>query len=305
MSAIEEHREITDKKIHKLSTDLQLQQQELTELKRFCHQNNMRAPDTATTMQPQVTTSKLPDRNSPDRGIRRNNLIISGIDVGSEDPKIFISAFLTAHFSIREDSLLAVQRINTRGRHSENETAAAAPPGRYLLTFKSFWDSNQIYNQRLQKLRNQNIFISEDLSPSESSLFFKARQLRKANIILSTWTKDGKTFVRKDIGDEPIELSSEHPLLLQFAKLNAPKSDYQQSPKTLQITERAQQHIATTSTTPSLQDTSIPQTSPDDIDSDDEELKQLLEGALSGAITRAANKKKHKKNKEHKDGGPQ
>ena len=72
--------------------------------------------------------------------------------------------------------------------------------------------------------------------------------------------------------------------------------------KTPQKTAQAQQHITTTPSTQSHQKTTIPQTSSDD--SDNAELKQLLEGALFGAITRAANKKKLKKNKEHTNDGP-
>ena len=48
---------------------------------------------------------------------------------------------------------------------------------------------------------------------AESNLFYKARQLKRKKIIHSTWTKEGKIYVRQKIEDEPIELNNDHPLL--------------------------------------------------------------------------------------------
>ena len=64
---------------------------------------------------PVVNNQPLTSQNNvmpSDRGIRRNNLIITGIELGSEDPKIFLQGFIAARFSTRSDGILAVQKIN-------------------------------------------------------------------------------------------------------------------------------------------------------------------------------------------------
>ena len=52
-----------------------------------------------------------------------------------------------------------------------------------------------------------------------TNLFYKARQLKKANIVRTTWTTDGIIFVGPEIGHEPIELYAGHPL--QLSKNNS------------------------------------------------------------------------------------
>ena len=111
-----------------------------------------------------------------DRRIRRNNLIITGIELGSEDPKAFLQGFIAARFSTRSDGILAVQKISSPNEPSTNRgqdapTLPTAAPPRYLITMKSCWEAQLIYSQRLQVLKNEQIYISEDLTPAESRLF--------------------------------------------------------------------------------------------------------------------------------------
>jgi hypothetical protein len=40
------------------------------------------------------------------------------------------------------------------------------------------------------------VYINESLSKGRSSLFYKARQLKKQKLILDTWTRDGNIFVK-------------------------------------------------------------------------------------------------------------
>lgn len=315
----EESRKTTDKIIYKLSNDLQKQQQELSDLKSFCHQNMIHIPvqqtSTNTCAQPNnMITTNTQTRHSPERGIRRNNLIITGIDTTGQDPKIIISNFLLTHFSTKQDALLAVQQINTRSQNGTTstrgpETSAAPPLNRFLVTFKSVWDAQSVYNQRLQKLKNFDVFISEDLNPIEASLFYKARQLKKANKIHTTWTKDGKVFVRQEFGQEPIELYTGHPLFLELTKTTANDQPYHNqntpstviSPPSISSSTSSHQEINKETITVTPHDSSVspsPSLNISEIlneDIEEDELKQLLEGALTGAITQAQKKKKKTK----------
>ena len=84
------------------------------------------------------------------------------------------------------------------------------------MTFKSIWDVRLIHQEKWQKFRNTKIFISEDLSPDESEIFYKARQLKKAHKIQKAYTEEGKTMVQERRGQEPFELHEEHPLLKEL-----------------------------------------------------------------------------------------
>jgi hypothetical protein len=170
-----------------------------------------------------------------DRGTRRNNLIITGIELGSEDPKAFLQGFIAARFSTRSDGILAVQKISSpnepsTSRGQDAPTLPTAAPPRYLITMKSCWEAQLIYSQRLQVLKNEQIYISEDLTPAESRLFYKARQLKKANIIHSTWTKEGQILFRKTYTQDPEELKEDNPLLLTNTNINIDTTTSQTQP---------------------------------------------------------------------------
>ena len=109
----------------------------------------------------------------------------TGLDVGQEDPMNALANFLSSHFLIRPEGILTVQLIYTRGESGAKSTSGinTTVPPRYLITLKSVWDAQLIYSQKLQKLRHKNIFISKDLTPAESNLFYKARQLKKKQIL--------------------------------------------------------------------------------------------------------------------------
>ena len=200
----DDHKELQNT-VENLKNELHTQKQELTALKQHYQQNNKPLP--AAIKQNHTPTT---DTHTIDRGIKRNNLIITGIDIGSTDPLIFIQAFISARFSTRSDCILAVQKI---GSNARNQTAAQEQTPRYLITMKSYWDAQIIYNRRLQVLRNENIYISEDLSIAESKLFFKARQLKKTQLIYTTWTKEGRIYIRRTSSSDPEELKEDHPLL--------------------------------------------------------------------------------------------
>lgn len=263
-----------------------------------------------------------------ERGIRRNNLIITGLNITDEDTKTALENFLKIHFPGVKSEILAVQTINSRGTDSP----------RYLFTLKSCWDAQLIYNQRVMNLKDHKIYISEDLTVNESRLFYKARQLRKDKLIHSTWTKEGKTYIKLAIGKEPRELNEDDPLLNQLTNMqrasitNAEKPsdandmttqareeekgtshtqhNLHQSKELMELIEAALTQSPTPSTSTNVQlQRSIshhtpPSTTPytpssatssktgNEFTADStEDLKDLIEGA----ITRAAEKQKRKK----------
>ena len=107
-----------------------------------------------------------------------------------------------------------------------------------------FWDAQLIYSQRVRQLKDKNIYISEDLTMAESNLFYKARQLKKKKIIHSTWTKEGKIYVRQKAEDEPIESNNDHPLLKETQS------------KELETSEIIQQLLSQMQSTPSRESAS-------------------------------------------------
>jgi hypothetical protein len=197
-------------KLQKLTTEVEKHSQEIAELKNQAHTPQV---------QKAHITSPDPARPLPQRGIRRNNLIITGLQTDHDDPKQVIENFIQTYFPTATQGILAVQQLSTRGRNDatnnrgQQQSMDTMTPPRFLVTFRSVWDVQIVYNQRLQRLQGKNIFISEDLNPKEARLFYKARQLKKSKIAQTAWTQDGRVYIRREFGQDPIELYEEHPLL--------------------------------------------------------------------------------------------
>lgn len=305
--------------VHKLSTEVDKHTQELTALKEMLNTKSLISTSITNNKDyiQQQSQHTLPNSTTnTDRGIRKNNLIITGLDVGRDDPVIFIQAFLSARFNLRQDCLLAAQKLTSRsqtlqqqntrwqGTTVAEETAApptaveetAAPP-RYLITLKSFWDSEIIYNRRLQVLKNEQIYISEDLSIPEARLFYKARQLKKAHKIHTTWTKWGKIYIKRDIFTEPEELKDHHPLLSSNTSTIPQPSE---TPTELNkddnefISEQGTEKIYTTNEIKTNDKNSEEKHEDDKNQEEDQDLNELIAQAITGAITRAATKKTKK-----------
>ena len=50
----------------------------------------------------------------------------------------------------------------------------------------------------MRSREDQRIFINENLTNYRRELFWKANRIKKDNMITSTWTMDGKIFVKID-----------------------------------------------------------------------------------------------------------
>jgi len=75
-----------------------------------------------------------------------------------------------------------------------------------LIKFNNIWDKRKMYKERIQVLKNTTIFINEDLTKEVAELAFKARELRRNNKIVQTWTEDGKVMVKENKDDKPRQI---------------------------------------------------------------------------------------------------
>jgi len=295
----EENKRLHDS-VQKLSLEVEKHSKQIEELRSMSIASTNSAINSQeqknTTFSTQDQTQRNTNISQNDRGIRRNNIIITGIEVGNNDPRIFLQAFISARFATRPDGVLAVQRILSKNDQSSNSSP------RYLVTMKSALESQLIYNQRLQVLRDEKIYISEDLTAAESRLFYKARQLKKMNLIHSTWTKEGKTYIRKAIFLEPEEFHEGHSLLQTsntimtqvkpippFTMTTSPSQPSSSSSDQVNATSSSSNHASLSST----QANHKPATANHEVTNEvSDECLQLVQGAITRAMERQRKAKK-------------
>ena len=82
--------------------------------------------------------TEMKTQNRSNRGIRNNNLILTGLDCGTQDPKIAISEFLSKNFNVKNNMLIGVRQIGQTG-------GPISATSKFLLTFKSVWDVSSIH----------------------------------------------------------------------------------------------------------------------------------------------------------------
>ena len=63
-----------------------------------------------------------------------------------------------------------------------------------------------------KNLKGTRIYVNEQLTPKNAALFKKARDLRKHGNIESTWTYNGKVFLKKSQSTSPKEIKLEEDL---------------------------------------------------------------------------------------------
>ena len=63
-----------------------------------------------------------------------------------------------------------------------------------------------------KKLKGTRIYVNEQLTKKNAALFKKARDLKKQATIDSTWTYNGKVFLKKSQSGSPIEITAEEDL---------------------------------------------------------------------------------------------
>ena len=97
----------------------------------------------------------------------------------------------------------ATSDVNKTTRGSRNP-----PP--ITLTFNSIWLRRHLYSKRTS-LKGTDVYLSDDLTKEEGSLFYACRQLSKQKKIKSTWTFMNKIYVLTT-NDERVEIANKEQL---------------------------------------------------------------------------------------------
>ena len=146
---------------------------------------------------------------------RRHSLRISGIpESDKEHTDMLICEFLQNELNI-EINLGNIDRSHRVGQKKTNLNRPIA------VRFINYRLKEHVYASRMYLKRGY--YINESLSKGRSSLFYKARQLKKQKLILDTWTRDGNIFVKTQ--DSTVKVCTrESQLPITFApKLSVPK----------------------------------------------------------------------------------
>lgn len=146
---------------------------------------------------------------------RRHSLRISGIpESHKEHTDMLICEFLKNELNI-EINMGNIDRSHRVGQKKPNLNRPIA------VRFINYRLKEHVYANRMYLKKGY--YINESLSKGRSSLFYKARQLKKQKLILDTWTRDGNIFV-KTLDSTVKVCSRESQLPITFApKTSVPK----------------------------------------------------------------------------------
>jgi hypothetical protein len=165
------------------------------------------------------------------RGIKSHNLIFTYPENDEQDQKKVIEDIILSKFN-RKPALNAVHMLHKQGQVSSDQpNYEKSQELKALVTFNSIWELKSIYRERVRALRNCNIYISEDLTRDEAQIFFLARKLKRNNLIQSTWTEEGDTYIVEQTGTIPRILTRNDPLLLKIEELPTTVSSQEEKKK--------------------------------------------------------------------------
>ena len=154
-------------------------------------------------------TEKLDQRS------RTNNLLFCGIpEANGENLEKEILDFVNdklTNVSLKPQDIDKCFRIKTDTKKKLDKNPMDKTPRPILVRFENYKSKKEIYKAKNQlRDMNKHYYINEDLTPTKSALFAKARTLRNDNFIWKTWTHDSiiyYTFNEKD--DKPKTISTE------------------------------------------------------------------------------------------------
>ena len=131
---------------------------------------------------------------------RRNNLRISGLVEGTEQPENTDDIIMKMASDIGSDIQLAdVDRSHRVG----DPKKARVRPREIIVKFATYRSRQDFYRRRtsLKDKGYQGVFINEDLTKCRSNLLFEVRQLYKSAQLKGAWSADGNILV-KDNSDK-------------------------------------------------------------------------------------------------------
>ena len=117
---------------------------------------------------------------------KRNNLIFTGVEGNNKEIRGKI-------YGIIEDLEIKLSgqiNISKRGREA-------------LVEFSTYWDRRKTYSKRtkLKSKGHGGVFINEDLTEEQSSIFYLARVAKKQGLIKAAWTYNCITNISKMINE--------------------------------------------------------------------------------------------------------
>ena len=229
LDILNEKIELKNEEISNLKQTVHAQQQTIDQLKQ-----EKAAYSTSLTRTPvavnntSITTQVSQNQIQPQRGIRSHNLIFTCPEIGTEEPKKAIEKILVSKFHRCPaiDSVKRFPEIRTDTQPTD-QTHDAGTSTKMIVTFNSIWEVRSIYQERVQALRNSNIYISEDLYKDEAFLFYQARQLKKKKYITNCWTEEGQIYIVEQPGTSPKILNKMDPILKKLELINTDKIEQQ------------------------------------------------------------------------------
>ena len=246
IDTLNEKLEIKDETIRKLKETVAAQECTIAKLQqeKQAFMTQVHRPTTPTALTT-VTNRIIPTNfNQPQqpsipkqRGIKAYNLLFTCDEIDEDDPKRFVENILITKFN-RKPLITAVTVVNPKenklqqpegnniqstSTSNNDRTPTKNEPIKILVTFNSIWDVRALYKDRVRALKNTNMYISEDLTKNESSLFYKARMLKRNNAIHSTWTEEGDTYIKENQESPPTLLNDS--LLTKLEKNKTMKKD--------------------------------------------------------------------------------
>jgi len=134
-----------------------------------------------------VHLERMADDAEQDR--RGTNLIIKGIKP-TDTPKLSIANIITTKIGIatEEDEIKFAVKINNHRAEEEHTDS-------YKFCFFERKKRDIVYANRM-KLRHTKTYLSEDLTMNRSKLSFETRTYAKSLKAASTWTTDGKIYLK-------------------------------------------------------------------------------------------------------------
>lgn len=139
------------------------------------------------------------DRQTQDS--RGRNIIITGLqkdDMTKENVVAKFNELLTCN--LEAEDIKWVQKLVA------DEDSIRKRKGKLRVVFKEEDKRNDVFKLK-PNLKGKNIWLTDDLTASMSSLAYLARQALKNEKIKNTWVFGGKIFIVKDGDDRPIRVS--------------------------------------------------------------------------------------------------
>ena len=141
-----------------------------------------------------------------DKQSRKSNLRITGLkEVENENTKDYVTVFIkeNMHLEVKPGDLLSAERIGLRKKQGKNrQQNRREMPRPILVKFNNHWTKREVFREKMQlkhlevSENETRVFISEDLTPEMSEIFYNARQLVKSKRLCSAWTWEGQVYIK-------------------------------------------------------------------------------------------------------------